>query len=268
MKKIIIKIAFCLVVFAQKASAQLWNVNVGNPGPGIWLGTNNNTPLDLRTNSSTRMYILQDGRVGIGTTTPLAKLDLAGGNMAINGNNILLRDGNDANHGMGWFGGGKLFAGQSLDGPAIYGFSRGALGTKDVGANTEKIALLWDRNGNIAIGTDFSNNTYNNIANYYKLSVNGAIRAKEVVIETTWSDFVFHKNYKLPTLDEVENYIHEHGHLPEIPSAEEVEKNGGNLGELLKLQMQKIEELTLYLIDQNKKMQQMQKELDELKQKK
>jgi len=122
--------------------------------------------------------------------------------------------------------------------------------------NTENFVVYGD--GTVGIGT-------NSLFPDYKLAVNGKIRAKELVIETGWSDFVFSKNYKLPTLVEVENYIMENQHLPEIPSATEIENNGGNVGELLKLQMQKIEELTLYLIEQNKKIILLQKEVEILK---
>lgn len=108
------------------------------------------------------------------------------------------------------------------------------------------------KNGNVGIGTALVNNP-----NSYKLAVNGTIGAKAVKVEitsTTWPDFIFNKGYnKLKTLKEVEQYILENGHLPEIPTAKEIETNGADIGELLKLQMKKIEELTLYIIEQNKR---------------
>lgn len=88
----------------------------------------------------------------------------------------------------------------------------------------------------------------------YRLSVKGAIRADRVKVYTTWADFVFEKNYKLPTLEEVEKHITEKGHLKDIPSAKEVELQGIELGEMNKLLLQKVEELTLYLIEMNKEM--------------
>ena len=92
-----------------------------------------------------------------------------------------------------------------------------------------------------------------------KLAVNGIITAKEIeVTDTGWSDFVFNSNYDLKSLDEVDQFISKNGHLPDIPSAEEVEKNGLNLGTMQAKLLQKIEELTLYLID-------MQKENENLK---
>ncbi|MAN28193.1 MULTISPECIES: hypothetical protein [Mesonia] len=101
-------------------------------------------------------------------------------------------------------------------------------------------------NGNVGIGTYDPNG--------WKLAVNGKVRAKEVKVETAWSDFVFHKNYNLPTLVEVENHIKEKGHLKDIPSAKEVEKNGIFLGEMDAKLLQKIEELTLYTIEQEKQL--------------
>ncbi len=102
--------------------------------------------------------------------------------------------------------------------------------------------------GNIGIGTD----SFLDGTDIYRLSVDGKVRAHAVKVYTDWADFVFEKEYKLPTLDEVENYINDNGHLKGIPSAEEVEKNGIELGEMNKLLLQKIEELTLYVIDLKK----------------
>lgn len=99
-------------------------------------------------------------------------------------------------------------------------------------------------NGDVGVGTRTPN---------AKLAVNGNIHAKEVKVDLVgWPDYVFNDNYDLPTLDEVENYIKAKGHLINIPSAEEVAKNGVQLGEMNKLLLEKIEELTLYIIDQDK----------------
>jgi hypothetical protein len=99
----------------------------------------------------------------------------------------------------------------------------------------------------------------------WKLAVNGSIRAKEIKVETGWSDFVFYADYKLPTLKEVEKHIKEKGHLKDIPSAKEVEKNGILLGEMNSKLLQKIEELTLYIIEMNKRMSSMETEISTLK---
>jgi hypothetical protein len=132
-------------------------------------------------------------------------------------------------------------------------YSDGGIGTT---AN-----MIIAANGEVGIGTDLASNT-----DHYKLAVNGAVRAKRFVVETTWQDFVFDKKYKLKSLQEVEQYIKQNGHLPEIPSAKEVESNGGDLGELVSLQMKKIEELTLYVIEQNKKIEELSKQIKSLKQ--
>ena len=84
-----------------------------------------------------------------------------------------------------------------------------------------------------------------------ELSVNGNIRAHEIKLETdNWSDFVFEEDYKLRSLKEVEHFIIQHKHLPDIPSQEEVLENGIQLGDMDAKLLQKIEELTLYLIQQ------------------
>jgi uncharacterized coiled-coil protein SlyX len=92
----------------------------------------------------------------------------------------------------------------------------------------------------------------------YKLSVKGKVRAEEVKVYNTWADYVFNNDYNLKPLTEVESFINDNGHLPNVPSACEIEEKGLMLGEMTKIQQEKIEELTLYLIQQNK-------EIEELK---
>lgn len=95
----------------------------------------------------------------------------------------------------------------------------------------------------------------------YRLAVKGAIRADRVKVYTTWADFVFEDNYQLPTLQEVEQHIKQNGHLKDIPSAKEVEQNGIELGEMNKKLLQKVEELTLYVIEMNKELQAVKSQL-------
>jgi hypothetical protein len=98
------------------------------------------------------------------------------------------------------------------------------------------------------------------------LDVNGTIRAKEVKIEATgWADFVFDNDYRLPGLSEVESHIKEYKHLPGIPSEQEVLENGINVAEMQIKLLQKIEELTLYVIEQDRQNKDLQKQIDELK---
>jgi len=114
-------------------------------------------------------------------------------------------------------------------------------------------AMVINRNGNVGIGT--SN------PGIYKLAVEGIIGAREVKVTTdSWADFVFKPNYNLRPLSEVEQFIKANNHLPEIPSEAEVKENGIGLGEMNAKLLQKVEELTLYLIEQNKEIIEMKKE--------
>lgn len=100
----------------------------------------------------------------------------------------------------------------------------------------------------------------------YKLFVEGGILTKEVRVATTWADYVFEESYTLPTLEEVESHIKEKGHLMNVPSAQTVETQGISLGEMAKIQQEKIEELTLYILEQHKINKKQSEELQFLKQ--
>jgi hypothetical protein len=112
-------------------------------------------------------------------------------------------------------------------------------------------------NGNIGIGTTNSGS--------YKLAVNGTIRAKEIKVETGWSDFVFEDNYKLMPLDKLEQHIKINKSLPGIPKEKEVAEEGVALGEMQAKLLEKVEELSLYVINQNKELRELKKENEELK---
>ncbi|HEY9259077.1 hypothetical protein [Chitinophaga sp.] len=112
--------------------------------------------------------------------------------------------------------------------------------------------------GKLAIGTFNPGN--------YKLAVEGTIGARRVkVTQGSWADFVFYPDYKLPSLEEVEQFVKTNQHLPEIPSAKEVEKEGLDVGEMNKKLLQKIEELTLYIIEIRKESTAQRAELEMLK---
>jgi hypothetical protein len=108
--------------------------------------------------------------------------------------------------------------------------------------------------GNVGIGATN--------AQGYKLAVNGSAIATSMTVKlyANWPDYVFKKNYILPTLASIKTYIDQNHHLPEIPSAQQIEKDGLNLGEMNKVLVKKVEELTLYLIDKDKK----EKEQDQI----
>jgi hypothetical protein len=105
--------------------------------------------------------------------------------------------------------------------------------------------------GNMGIGTTNPGQ--------YKLAVEGNLGARKVIVtKASWADYVFEPIYKLPSLKEVEQFIKQNKHLPDVPSAKEVEKNGLDLGDNQAILLKKIEELTLYVIEQNKKLEEQQ----------
>ncbi|MBC7758549.1 MAG: hypothetical protein H7069_06810 [Phormidesmis sp. FL-bin-119] len=182
------------------------------------------------------------GKVGIGTSTPAAKLSF---------NNV--SDGSDGADGITWFNGAPLNYG-------IYRTS-GSWGAPSY----QQLRLQWDTGIIIDPGTlhgksyveiqgnglrVMSGNIGIGIINpTEKLAVNGNIRAREIRVETTgWPDYVFSKTYELPSLQSTEQYLIAHGHLPGIPSAAEVAVNGIALGEMNVKLLEKIEQLTLHVI--------------------
>jgi hypothetical protein len=103
----------------------------------------------------------------------------------------------------------------------------------------------------------------------YKLAVTGSAIFTKVKVQqvSSWPDYVFKKNYQLPSLSYTENFIRKYQHLPGVPSAAEVEKNGIDVSETQAILLKKIEELTLYIIEQDKKLEQQDRKLKELEEK-
>nr|WP_315424090.1 hypothetical protein [uncultured Pedobacter sp.] len=132
--------------------------------------------------------------------------------------------------------------------------------TKNASAETVDAPFISDPTmqltdgGNLLIGKISQNN------NIYKLDVNGKARANEIVVNTTGADFVFDKDYRLRPIAELEKFVKQNKHLPEVPTAKAMQQEGVGISELQTKLLQKVEELTLYIIQQ-------QKEIDELKKK-
>ena len=123
----------------------------------------------------------------------------------------------------------------------------------------------WNENGNVLIGKTSQTNTN------YKLDVAGKVRADEITVNTTGADFVFEDGYLLRPLHEVEAFIKENKHLPDVAPAKTMQENGVSVGEMNAKLLQKIEELTLYLIKKeneikylNEKMSEINQRLDKL----
>ncbi|WP_202912428.1 hypothetical protein [Sphingobacterium olei] len=118
------------------------------------------------------------------------------------------------------------------------------------------LMVQYNAQGNVGIGANATSD---------KLAVNGNIRAKEIKVETAnWPDYVFSEEYELMPLSAIEQYIRDNGHLPEIPKATQVEKDGLSLGEMNKLLLKKIEELTLHLIEKEKQINEQQKKIGDI----
>lgn len=160
-------------------------------------------------------------------------------------------------------------------------FSRASsTGTKNIfeigGSDGEQYTSIYSVDGStikIKLSADGTSYVQNNLAvgttntQGYKLAVNGdAIFTKaKVKLFNTWPDYVFHPSYKLLSLKELEEYIKENSHLPGVASAKEVEQKGLDLGDSQAILLRKIEELTLYIIDQDKKIASQEKEIKDLK---
>ncbi|MEN8225152.1 MAG: hypothetical protein ABFS05_07295 [Bacteroidota bacterium] len=112
--------------------------------------------------------------------------------------------------------------------------------------------LVLKQDGTVGIGT--------NETHAYKLAVNGAILTEEVTVKVSenWPDYVFNDDYELLPLHQLENYIDCHGHLPEVPKDSEVLEDGLNLGDMERLLLKKVEELTLYIIEQENRINKIQ----------
>lgn len=127
--------------------------------------------------------------------------------------------------------------------------------------DTEKPLIYGDfQTGQVGIETSY-------VPGGYKLAVNGDVIAEEIQVmeRIHWPDYVFDENYDLTSLPELETEIEALGHLPGVPSAEEVNENGHALGKMDAILLEKVEELTLHLIDMNKHIERLSTENETLK---
>jgi hypothetical protein len=125
---------------------------------------------------------------------------------------------------------------------------------------TQKGYLILNADGNVGIGIS-------TVPTGYKLAVAGNVIAEKYVckLKGSWPDFVFSEGYKLPNIFEVEQYIKEHKHLPNVPSANEIKENGIDIEEMNAAILKKIEEQMLYIIEQQKAIEQLNTEMQKFK---
>lgn len=142
------------------------------------------------------------------------------------------------------------------------GFAGAVVGADEINGNATYAGHFTGKgyfSGKVSIGTtNIPTSVGGANVSAYKLFVEGGVLAEEIRVRTGWADYVFADDYTLKPLAEVEAFIKENKHLPNVPSANTVETQGIELGDMSRIQQEKIEELTLYLIDQ-------QKQIDELK---
>jgi hypothetical protein len=196
-------------------------------------------------NGTDQMVIAPGGNIGIGTNTPGYRLDVNsyiphGEFIGLNISNLY--GGGDGSTTLAFdAGNAKIVSSQVLPGSNARNLD---FLTNDGTATKQAMRIM--ATGNVGIGTSDTHG--------YKFAVNGDIHTKKVVVDLiNWPDYVFKPTYNLKPLSEVKTYIDLNHHLPDMPSGKEVAEKGVDLGEMNKLLTKKVEELTLYLIEKEKK---------------
>jgi hypothetical protein len=186
-------------------------------------------PISIRVNGLYSIYAATSGNVGIGTSNPTNKLQIGPNPTGYNGNDLIVSNSN-----------GSLAI--HNDAAETYLYAPRPISIRVNGLYSIYAAT----SGNVGIGTATPDS---------KLTVKGDIHTREVRVDLTGAvapDYVFEKDYSLLPLSELETYINQNKHLPEVPSAKQMEAEGLNLKEMNLLLLKKVEELTLHLIEQNK----------------
>ena len=198
-----------------------------------------NGSLNIGTHTQSHLFVSESGNVGVGTDEPEKRLDI-NGNVRIKGVGPLLQLENN-NTGHKW----ELYSGGSVGNNGLGIFDR----------TEEQYLIAFAANGNVGIGT---------VNPSSKLTVKGMITCQELLIldNVPSSDYVFKVDYNLLTVPDLEKYIQQHGHLPDVPSAEEFKKNGYKAGDMDDLLLRKIEELSLYIIEQEKRIEKLEKKIE------
>ncbi len=218
---------------------------------------------DLENSIQEMMTIQGNGNVGIGAINPQSTVEVADSNGATLSLTTKSDSGTEANpllpriNFLGFENGKKASIVAAEQTGNTFGSKLSFFVNNGDSKNSIQEMMTIEGNGSIDIkGKSFFKKN---------VSVDGKLEAKEVKVTTTpTADFVFEEDYKLPELEKVEKFIKENKHLPEIASAKEMEKEGVNVGEFQIKLLQKIEELTLYTIEQNKQLRQQQERIEKL----
>lgn len=210
--------------------------------------------------NSNYLHINSNGNIGINTASPTTKLEV-NGNVFINSDNasndmLKIATDNSQNNPTVKIGVDPVTFGGTLTLAYWTGEPPGGYTTDAITLDAAGVSYI-----NSDLGLAVGKTT---ITTGYKIDVAGKIRANEIVVNTTEPDFVFEDNYKLKSLNEVDHFIKENKHLPDMPTAKEVEEKGISLGEMQSKLLQKVEELTLYLIELNKENEILKKRVNEL----
>jgi len=236
------------------------------------------------------LAIVQDGKIGMGTVAPKEKVHINDGNLLISATSASTKNVIQMGEGLNSWNIDRLNSradGYGLHfwvdengttGPGERAGSGGSVlflsSSGKVGVGTKTPTAKFDVSGDFKARTaDITNTltvqsaTIADLLTVDRIRVEDLLCAREVKVQIKpcWPDYVFSKNYNLMPLQELEQFVNENQHLPNIPSAAEVEENGIELGEMNAKLLKKVEELTLYLLQQEKKMVELQKQIDELK---
>ncbi len=271
------------IIFGYETGGSQWRLGTTGAGADLRWYTYNGTT------ETPKHYFHQNGNVGINTgiPVPLARLDVVGAGTTSSTNTFILRNSSldtimrvrdDGRMGFGY--NGTTYGRQvNIGGTGINFYTANEAAFGGALFPTDTSIVLWSNSnannyvviqpswGNTGIGTYTPNAKFHvngaqligsnsaRIAVGYELSVDGDVIAESFVTQnsTSWPDYVFEDNYPLLPLNDLEKAIRKNKHLPNVPSAAEIEKNGINLGPMTSALLEKVEELTLYIIQLEKR---------------
>lgn len=285
------------IMFGYESGGSQWRLGTTGAGADLrWYTYNGTTETPMH-------YFNQNGNIGIATgiPVPLARLDVKGAGTTSSTNTFILRNSNgdtlfrvrdDGRMGLAY--NGTTYGRQlNLGGTGINFYTANEVAFGGAVFPTDTSLVIWSNSnannylvlqpswGNTGVGTYTPNAKLHlngamlvgsnsaRIATGYSVSIDGRLISEEstVLNSTSWPDYVFQPDYKLMPLEEVEKHINLNKHLPNIPPASVIEKEGIQLGDMSKRLMEKVEELTLYLIEMKKENKELKDRIEKLEKK-